>query len=309
VRKKSIASDAGFTTFTTGIRAGWQRELASRKFRQAVAAELVATAIFVAIGSLSVITTFNANEQDSGTGSMFVYNAIRNVGIAFTFGLLICVLVFSTGSISGGNINPAVTLSLLITRKMSALRAVGYILAQCAGACLGAGFAKSLLPDLYTTAGGAANMVNFESLNLPGVTMWTAVGGEMLGTALLVFTVCAAADVGREKSNKYTGALTPLMIGLAVLSAHLFLIPVDGCSINPARSFGSAVVYGGDAWKNHWVVSECSGALPRVGAGGSGGGAGCARCSIGLRLRLVCRILTRRTPPPPAVPRSSGWAR
>ena len=79
----------------------------------------------------------------------------------------------------------------------------------------------------------------------------------MLGTGLLVFTVCSAADVGREKNNKYTGALTPLVIGLAVLCAHLFLIPVDNCSINPARSFGSAVAFGDAvAWENHWVVRE-----------------------------------------------------
>jgi aquaporin PIP len=254
LRKKSIASDAGFTTFTTGIRAGWQRELASRKFRQAVLAELVATAIFVAIGTLSVVTSADVNPADVSTGAMFVYNGTRNVGISFAFGLLICVLVFSTGSISGGNLNPAVTTSLLLTRKMSALRALFYIAAQCSGACIGAAFAKSLLPDMYQTAGGAANAINYDSLALPGVTRWTAVGAEMLGTALLVFTVCAAADVGREKGNKYTGALTPLIIGLAVLASHLFLIPIDGCSINPARSFGSAVVYG-NAWNDHWVVS------------------------------------------------------
>jgi MIP family channel proteins len=174
----------------------------------------------------------------------------RWLSISFTFGLMICVLVFSTGSISGGNINPAVTISLMITQKMSTFRASCYVVAQCIGAVVGSAFVKSLAPALFTAAGGAANAINTAS---PFVTTWTAIGGEFLGTGLLVFTVCAAADVGREKGNKYTGAMTPLMLGFAVLCAHLFLIPIDGCSINPARSFGSAVVQG--SFKDHWVVS------------------------------------------------------
>jgi aquaporin PIP len=158
------------------------------------------------------------------------------------------VLVFSTGSISGGNLNPAVTLSLFVTRKMSLLRCVCYILAQCAGAVAGAMFVRSLSPGQFELMRGAANIV---SLKNRFFTPWTAVGGEMLGTGLLVFTICAAADVGREKDNKYVGALTPLNIGFAVLVAHLALLNVDGCSINPARSFGSAVA--GDQWENHYV--------------------------------------------------------
>ena len=66
-----------------------------------------------------------------------------------------------------------------------------------------------------------------------------------------MFTVSSATDVGREKHNKFVGALTPLMIGLSVLIAHLFLLPITGCSINPARSFGPALI--ANAWDNHWV--------------------------------------------------------
>jgi aquaporin PIP len=161
---------------------------------------------------------------------------------------MISVLVFSTGGISGGNLNPAVTVSLTVTRKMSLLRCCCYVVAQCLGAVAGAAFTWSLSPSLFDDAGGAINIVNRSS---PYITTWTAVGGEMLGTALLVFTICAAADVGREKDNKYVGALTPLNIGFAVLAAHLALLNVDGCSINPARSFGTAVV--SRVWTDHWV--------------------------------------------------------
>lgn len=180
-----------------------------------------------------------------------VYPVPRWFGISMMFGLLICVLVFATGSISGGNLNPAVTLSLALTRKMSVLRAFSYIAAQCLGSIIGAAFAQSLSPDLFKAAGGAANIVDTSS---SWSSLWTVLGGEILGTFLLVFTVCTAADAGRERANKYVGALTPLAIGFAVLNVHLFLIPVDGCSINPARSLGSAVVYNEPvAWKDHWV--------------------------------------------------------
>lgn len=272
-RKKSLQrrpsamlfADGGFNSFRAAMFAGWRAEIMSARFRQAVIAELVATTIFVAIGTLSVVFThLYANPSaaavsispDTGisiAAASLNFPMPRWMGISLVFGLLICVLVFATGAISGANINPAVTVSLLLTRKMSPLRAVFYIMAQCAGACLGAAFAKSLSPDLFVLAGGAANML---STSKNWVSLHTALGGEMLGTGLLVFTVCAAADVGRERSNKYVGALTPLMIGFAVLNAHLILIPIDGCGINPARSLGSAVLLSGDhpeVWKDHWV--------------------------------------------------------
>jgi aquaporin PIP len=180
----------------------------------------------------------------------------RWLNIAFCFGLMIGVLIFSTGSISGGNLNPAVTISLAITQKMSTFRATCYVVAQCAGSVLGAGIVRSMASNLFMAAGGATNFINTQRFRDPVtgnplIGTWTAVGGEMLGTALLVFTVCAAADVGREKNNKYQGALTPFIIGLAVLVSHLFLIPITGCSINPARTFGTAVIYG--EFRDHWV--------------------------------------------------------
>lgn len=261
-----LGMDQGFNSFRGAISAGWRTELFSWRFRQAVMAEIVSSAIFVAIGTLSVIFTHTVRNPSAqavvmGSGGLGLlageldYPIPRWTGISFVFGLLICVLVFATGAISGANINPAVTVSLCVTGKMSVLRAIFYIIAQCAGACAGAAFARSLSPELFDLAGGAANMINHSK---PWVSLWTALGGEILGTGLLVFTVCAAADVGRERSNKYVGALTPPMIGFAVLNVHLFLIPIDGCSINPARSLGSAVLYGTasghpEVWNEHWV--------------------------------------------------------
>ena len=176
------------------------------------------------------------------------YDVPRQLNIAFCFGLMIGVLVFSTGSISGGNLNPAVTFSLALTHKMSYFRASCYVAAQCIGATCGALIIRALSPEIYMSSGGGANQINQDK---ESVTLWTAAGGEMLCTGLLVFTVCAAADVGREKNNKYQGALTPLAISFSVLVAHLILIPIDGCSINPARTFGAAVASGN--FSDHWI--------------------------------------------------------
>ncbi len=177
--------------------------------------------------------------------------------IANALGFMIGALVFSVGSISGANINPAVTLALAVTGKLSWFRAFCYAFAQCLGSVLGALVVRSLAPNLYFVAGGGVNAV----VAHPRIGVWTVLGGEMLGTAILVLVVCAAADVGREAKSKYQGALTPLMIGLAVVVGHLFLIPVDGCSLNPARSFGPALAM--EDFTNHWVfwVGPCLGGV------------------------------------------------
>jgi aquaporin PIP len=248
-RQNSIGNyREGFSTFTIGITAGWHEELKSRKFWQAVFAEFVATAVFVAFGTGSV-EFGQLNSVGDVTAEVAATPSLVLI-YSFCFGLMIAVLAFGTGAISGGNLNPAVTISLMVVRKMSLLRGLFYIIAQCAGAVLGALYMFLLSPDLFNTVNGASNIVS----SRPGITTWTAFGAEILGTALLVFTVHAAGDVGREKGATYVSALTPLMIGFAVFLAHLVLIPIDGCSINPARSLGSAVVsLNAASWANMWI--------------------------------------------------------
>ena len=180
------------------------------------------------------------------------YSITRFMSISLSFGLTLCALVFATGAISGANMNPAVSVSLWLTGKMSALRCFFYIIMQCTGAVFGSFFARSVSPTLFAAVGGAANVIN--ASDDPRIGLGTVLGGEVIGTALLVFTISAAADAGRERSNRYVGALTPLMIGFSVTLVHFFLIPIDNCSINPARSLGSAVVQGGKrTWSDHWV--------------------------------------------------------
>jgi hypothetical protein len=155
----------------------------------------------------------DTNGTDPGSGAItaelfsdaalsLAYNMPRQLNIAFCFGFMICVLVFSTGSISGGNLNPAVTISLALTQKMSSFRATCYVVAQCVGAACGAALVRTLAPQVYDNAGGGVNAID-PNPALGGWTKESALGGEILMTALLVFTICAAADVGREKNNKY----------------------------------------------------------------------------------------------------------
>jgi aquaporin PIP len=264
LRRPSAAfavADQGFNSFRGSLSAGWKAEFVSWRFRQALLAELIATTFFVAMGTLSVMFTYKSGLLEGFATQvgypykllLFMnYSITRFMSISLSFGLTLCALVFATGAISGANMNPAVSVSLWLTGKMSALRCFFYILMQCAGAVFGSFFARSVSPTLFSSVGGAANVIN--PSGDPRIGLGTVLGGEVIGTALLVFTISAAADAGRERSNRYVGALTPLMIGFSVTLVHFFLIPIDNCSINPARSLGSAVVQGGkQAWNDHWV--------------------------------------------------------
>ena len=264
LRRPSAAfavADQGFNSFRGSLSAGWKAEFVSWRFRQALLAELIATTFFVAMGTLSVMFTYTSGllEGDAKQAGYpyrlllsMNYSITRFMSISLSFGLTLCALVFATGAISGANMNPAVSVSLWLTGKMSALRCFFYIIMQCTGAVFGSFFARSVSPTLFAAVGGAANVIN--ASDDPRIGLGTVLGGEVIGTALLVFTISAAADAGRERSNRYVGALTPLMIGFSVTLVHFFLIPIDNCSINPARSLGSAVVQGGKrTWSDHWV--------------------------------------------------------
>jgi glycerol uptake facilitator-like aquaporin len=79
----------------------------------------------------------------------------------------------------------------------------------------------------------------------------SAIGAEVLLTAILVFVVFAATDKSRGASTPHLSALAPFAIGVTVFLCHIVAVPIDGCSVNPARSFGAAVVSG--VWAYQWV--------------------------------------------------------
>ena len=150
--------------------------------------------------------------------------------------------------LAGGHINPAVTFGLFLARKVSLVRAVGYMIAQCLGAICGVGFVKAFMKTPYNTLGGGANTV------APGYSKGTALGAEIIGTFVLVYTVFSATDPKRSARDSHIPVLAPLPIGFAVFMVHLATIPITGTGINPARSFGAAVIYNNEkAWDDHWI--------------------------------------------------------
>ncbi|KAE8293692.1 Aquaporin-4 [Larimichthys crocea] len=137
-------------------------------------------------------------------------------------------------------VNPAVTLALLATRKVDVLRALVYIAAQCLGASLGAGALYLALP-LKTSADHFVNKVPIE-LNAA-----QAVGIEVLCTFQMVFTVFSVEDQRRRECTEPGN----LAIGLAHTAGVLIGARFSGASMNPARSLGPAIITG--FWENHWV--------------------------------------------------------
>lgn len=236
-----------------------------------LAAEFFATTLFVWAGCGAAVATNRWTES----GSFFDAGAL--VSIALAFGLTISVLAYSIGHISGGHINPAVTLAFMLLQLKSVVGGLLYMVAQCLGGIVGAFLvwgcnasitehcniddavgaqerisgvcSASLLPNgEYGPAFGlGANGVG------PRTTNGCAFLLELMGTFLLVFTVLHAA----VHSKSTAGNAAPIAIGWSILVSHLILVPYTGCGINPARSLGPMVVdtIGGmNVWKRGWWV-------------------------------------------------------
>uniref|UniRef100_A0AAY4CWQ4 Aquaporin 1 n=1 Tax=Denticeps clupeoides TaxID=299321 RepID=A0AAY4CWQ4_9TELE len=190
-------------------------EIKSKAFWRAVLAELLGMTLFVFLSITAAIGNSPVDE----------------VKTSLAFGLAIATLAQSLGHISGAHLNPAVTLGLLASCQISVLRAVMYIVAQMLGATLASGIIYGVRP---------ADSV---ALGLNGVT----IGIELLATFQLVLCVIATTD----KRRRDVMGSAPLAIGLSVALGHLTAISFTGCGINPARSFGPAVILAD--FTSHWV--------------------------------------------------------
>jgi len=220
-------------------------ELTKWSFYRAIIAEFVATLLFLYV---TVLTVIGYKSQVDPAHSPDQCGGVGILGIAWAFGGMIFVLVYCTAGISGGHINPAVTFGLFLARKVTLPRAFMYIVAQCLGAICGCGLVKAFQKTYYTTYGGGANEL------ADGYNKGTGLGAEIIGTFVLVYTVFSATDPKRNARDSHVPVLAPLPIGFAVFMVHLATIPITGTGINPARSFGAAVIYGKDkAWDDQWL--------------------------------------------------------
>ncbi|XP_026764157.1 aquaporin AQPAe.a [Galleria mellonella] len=160
--------------------------------------------------------------------------------IALSFGLAVFAAVSAIGHISGGHLNPAVTVGLASAGRVKPVRAVLYVIAQCAGAAAGSGLLKAFTPER------AAGKLGLTSLGTD-VTALQGFGIEFFLGFVLIFVVCGVCDPNKPDSK----ATAPLTIGLTVTLGHLLAVDYTGSAMNPARSFGSALV--ANEWVDHWV--------------------------------------------------------
>jgi aquaporin PIP len=219
---------------------------------RAVIVEFVATLllVYIAIG-----TIIGNNHRDAIGGAC---NGVGILGVAWAFGMVIFILVYCTAGYSGGHINPAITFGLFVAREVTLPRAILYMIAQCLGAICGAGLVKAWQSSYFEDTGGGTNVVQ------NGYTKGAALGAEIVGTFLLVFVVLSATDPKKMARESHVPVLAPLPIGFAIFVVHLATIPIDNTSINPARSFGPAVIYNREsAWNDQWIFWVG----PMVGAG------------------------------------------
>ncbi|KAI9092436.1 aquaporin-like protein [Phlyctochytrium arcticum] len=208
----------------------------SRVWR-AVVAEFIATAFFVffVAGSVQTPTIVSSTSSIPVSPANFVITG-------FTQGLAILCLVATVANISGGHLNPAVTACLMVVRNMPFLTGCMYIVAQILGGIVGAAFYKACL---MSNAGTLGSTVASDVMN-PFRTILT----EFFITSMLLFVVLGTAV---HAGTRHTGIkpLAPIPIGFAIAIGVFLAGPLTGASMNPARSFGPAVVSG--TWKWHYA--------------------------------------------------------
>ena len=156
---------------------------------------------------------------------------------ALSFGLVIIAMAYSIGNISGCHINPAVSIAVLINGGMSVGDFIGYIIAQFAGAAAGGAILGYLAG--WDCSFGANGL--FEGDVMKSIVI------EVILTFVFVLAVLGAT------SKKENSSVAGLVIGLSLTLVHVFGIHFTGTSVNPARSFGSAIFAGGQALSDLWV--------------------------------------------------------
>jgi aquaporin Z len=208
---------------------------------RALVAEGLGTAflVFLAVGTATLTFGFKATGTSVSAGV---------VATALAFGLVLLVLVYGVGPISGCHINPAVTIGFLVGKRINLEDAIGYWLAQLVGGVVGAAGLYGLfhLSSAWTKSVGlGAN--GFGNSSLIGAGAAAAFIAEVVLTFIFVFVILA---VTRRVGN---ATVAGLVIGLALTLVHLMGIPIDGTSVNPARSIGPALFVGGTALSQLWV--------------------------------------------------------
>jgi len=183
------------------------------------------------------------------------------LGIAMAFGLSIVAMAYAVGHVSGCHINPAVSLAMWMDGRLRSSEFAGYLVAQFAGGIAAAGVLRTVIVlsdlDIAKTGLGADG---YGALSYVGLGLWGALLVEIILTCIFVLTV-----LGVTSSDK-TAGIAGIVIGLTLTFVHILGIPLTGTSVNPARSFGPALLTGGEALSQVWVflVAPMIGAVAAV---------------------------------------------
>jgi len=166
-----------------------------------------------------------------------------HLAVALAFGLSIVAMAYVIGNISGCHINPAVSLAMLISKKMSPSNFIGYVISQVIGAIAGAALLKVM------TGFGVADLTG--ALGSNGVANAGGIGGaiiiEIILTFIFIFTILGVT------SDESKSGVSGIVIGLTLAFVHIVGIPLTGTSVNPARSLGPALLAGGQSLSDVWV--------------------------------------------------------
>ncbi|MEI7453532.1 MAG: MIP family channel protein [Actinomycetes bacterium] len=209
-------------------------------FTRKLIAEAVGTflLVFLAVGAAVFGIAAKVGTDGNGPG-----NGV--VGVALAFGLVLLGIAYAFGPISGAHVNPAVTLGMLLGRRMPASEAVAYWIAQFIGAIAAGGILKLFVSNFGVTdytGGLGTNSYDNGSINAGGAFLL-----EVLLTAAFVLVILLVTE--RVAAPGFAG----IAIGLTLTLVHLVGIPLDGTSVNPARSFGPALFAGGNAMSQVWL--------------------------------------------------------
>jgi aquaporin Z len=200
-------------------------------------AEMIGTMVLVLMGC-GVAVSLNCSSNVAE-----VANAGTVIGTAMAFGLSVIAMAYTIGGISGCHINPAITLGVYLSGRMSGKDAGMYIIFQIIGAIIGASLLWVLTSNVADFSGTGANDLQ------DGVSVIGGLLAEIILTCVFVLVVLGTTSKTNGSTNNFAG----LAIGLTLVLVHLVCIRYTGTSVNPARSIGPALFQGGTALSNLWI--------------------------------------------------------
>ena len=201
--------------------------------------ELLGTAVLVLFGCGTA----------SVAGAIGIDGTVGTLTIALAFGLSIIAMAYVIGDISGCHVNPAVSLAMLINKKISVKDFIGYVISQVLGAFLGIGILYLIISNtnILDASTSMLGSNGYDSLSAVGINMIGAIIVEIILTFVFIFTILGVTSDAKKSS------VAGIVIGLTLAFVHIMGIKLTGTSVNPARSLAPAVIAGGEALKQVWV--------------------------------------------------------